>query len=461
MGQASRHPSPGYLGGRSARAVAVGLGGWAYKDTLVQEGKVLRMKRYKLLGILLGALLAHGPVLAQDKTISISSIPGAMFNTLSQFAKKYQQATGVTVNVVEEPSGGAFDALIAAGNQPDVVVASFGPQVGKLAAQGALVALENLPGAKPLFDELLPAAVVKTYGHNYYVPWGADVTVLAYNKDLFKRAGLDPNKPPVTWADFLEAAKKISALSAGKDKIYGTVFWNDALVWGGWYWNMLMPIYLNANQGKCTTLVNRLGTGVVFDKPECQLGAFFGFLREAQQYAPLVMDPGFFSRKVGMWPQYGYSWEPNLKSAADKPMVIGQDVGIAPIPVPKAGDKSFSTYGGRALLLLKTTPERQKMAWDFIQYLMQKDNNLQFLKSFGYLPTLKSLQNEPYFQQAGRKPFLEILKNAVVPDMTNAAEEVNNALLGVYAQVVVQRKLTPAQGVAEAVKRAQAALKGQ
>ncbi|MBW6396134.1 extracellular solute-binding protein [Thermus sp. SYSU G05001] len=398
---------------------------------------------------------------SQTKAITVSSIPGAMFNTLSTLGKQFEQKTGIKVNVIEEPAGGAFDALIAAGNQPDVVVASFGPQVGKLAAQGALVPVGDLPGAKELLAAVLPKSVVQVYGKNYYIPWGLDVTVMAYNKELFKRAGLDPNKPPRTWAEFLDYAKKIQALSTPNNKIYGTTFWNEALVWGGWYWNMLMPIYLNANQGRCTTLANRLGTGVIFDRPECKMADFFAFLREAQQYAPLTMDPNFFSRKVGMWLQYGYSWEPNLKSAADRPMKIGEDVGIAPIPVPKAGDKSFSTFGGRALLLLKTTPERQQMGWEFIRFLMEKDNNLYFLKSLGYLPTLKSLQNDPYFQTENRKPFVEILQNAVVPDMTNAAEEVNNAVLSVYPLVVIQKKLTPEEGVKEAVKRAMAALRGQ
>lgn len=68
-----------------------------------------------------------------------------------------------------------------------------------------------------------------------------------------------------------------------------------------------------------------------------------------------------------MWLQYGYSWEPNLKTAASKPMVIGQDVGVAHGSVPKQGDTAFTTYGGHAFMILKTTPERQNLTWDFIQ----------------------------------------------------------------------------------------------
>ncbi|MBC8033661.1 MAG: extracellular solute-binding protein [Chitinophagaceae bacterium] len=45
---------------------------------------------------------------------------------------------------------------------------------------------------------------------------------MLYNKDLFKEAGLDPNKPPKSLADFREYAKKITEKGAGK--YYGTAF---------------------------------------------------------------------------------------------------------------------------------------------------------------------------------------------------------------------------------------------
>jgi multiple sugar transport system substrate-binding protein len=54
---------------------------------------------------------------------------------------------------------------------------------------------------------------------------------------------------------------------------------------------------------------------------------FFDFTKHAQQYAPPTMEKNFFSRTIGLWPQYGYSWEPNLKDAKDHPMKIGDDAG--------------------------------------------------------------------------------------------------------------------------------------
>ncbi len=36
-----------------------------------------------------------------------------------------------------------------------------------------------------------------------------------YNKDAFRKAGLDPEKPPVTWPEFFEVAKKLKASGMG------------------------------------------------------------------------------------------------------------------------------------------------------------------------------------------------------------------------------------------------------
>src|SRR5216683_1588921 len=43
---------------------------------------------------------------------------------------------------------------------------------------------------------------------------GSSTTIMFYNKDAFKKAGLDPNKPPQTWTELREAAKKIRATNA-------------------------------------------------------------------------------------------------------------------------------------------------------------------------------------------------------------------------------------------------------
>jgi len=395
-----------------------------------------------------------------ENGVRISGVTGAMHETLVTLADKYMEANpDVVVTVEDEPTDGTFQALIAAGNQPDLLVTSFGPGLGQLAAENSLSPLEDLPGAADLLAQVEPGAVEQFGGHDYYVPIGADVTLMIYNKDLFTEAGLDPENPPETWDEFLAAAAAIDALPDREDgnQVYGSLFWNEALAWGGWYWNMLQPIYLNANQGECQ-LVNRLGSDITFDEPECEMAAFFEFAQNAQQFAPPTMEVNFFSRSIGMWPQYGYSWEPNLLNAAEQPMVVGEDVGIAPVPVPNAGDASHTTYGGRALVILKTNPDREARAWDFLQFLMEEENNMQFITELGYLPTLTSLKDDPYFQEPARQAFVDILENGILPQQTASADIAANAVQGIYHQAVVEGALSAEEAVTQAAEAARQAL---
>jgi len=423
--------------------------------------------RAALVTAILIALLAPNISHAQDTPmadeIRVSVVAGAMQDTMTKLVEKYQEENpGVTVTLELEPEGGAFQALIAAGNQPDLIITSFGPQLGTLAEQDAAVALEDLPGAEELFARLEPVAVQKLYGHNYYVPLGADVTLMIYNKALFEEAGLDPEVPPATWDEFLAAAEAIDSLPAREngDEVYGAVFWNEALQWGGWYWNMLQPIYLNANQGECQ-LLNNLATDIVFDKEECKMKEFFEFAKAAQQFAPPTMEKNFFGRNIGMWLQYGYSWEPNLESAAGSPMVIGEDVGVAPVPVPAEGDTSFTTYGGRAAMILKTDPESEARAWHFLQFLMEDENNYQFITELGYLPVVTALKDDPYFQEPGRLPFVQVLEHGYVPEQFATADRVAAALQGVYSQVVVEGSVPIEDAVAVAAEKAREAIQAE
>src|SRR5690242_7735173 len=71
--------------------------------------------------------------------------------------------------------------------------------------------------ALPFFSSIAQSHIdVATYqGKIYAVPHKLDSSVMFYNKDLFQKAGLDPNKPPANFADILADARKITALGNG------------------------------------------------------------------------------------------------------------------------------------------------------------------------------------------------------------------------------------------------------
>ncbi len=101
----------------------------------------------------------------------------------------------------------------AGGSAPDALSLDL-IYTPSFAASGQLADLTDLAKSLPYFASLSPAHVsVGTYdGKIYGVPFSADASVLIWNKDLFKKAGLDPDKGPSNWAEIRADAEKIRAL---------------------------------------------------------------------------------------------------------------------------------------------------------------------------------------------------------------------------------------------------------
>jgi multiple sugar transport system substrate-binding protein len=102
---------------------------------------------------------------------------------------------------------------IASGDVPDLMGLDliYGPQ---FEAAGQLVDITDYFKDDPTLATASPGhMMVGTYeGRLYGVPLYADVSALFYNKELFEKAGLDPNKPPTSLAELREYADKITAL---------------------------------------------------------------------------------------------------------------------------------------------------------------------------------------------------------------------------------------------------------
>lgn len=385
-------------------------------------------------------------------------------HTRDYIAKEFmEEYPGVKVNVEQEPDGGQFTARISAGDIPDIKVGVFGYEPAKYAKQGLLVDLKTMPESDELFDRIAPQYVHEDFGGRYYVPWNATTQMMIYNKDLFREAGLDPNAPPETFDEYLEYAEKLNNLPKREDgsSVYGNVFWNEALAWGGWYWTMNSQVYYNFNNAEYQ-LFNKLGTDVVFDNPDAKMTEFYTFMDQAQEYAPESMDGNdFFSRRVGMWLQFGYGWMANLDEAKDQPMVIGEDVGVAPIPTVNKGDTSWSTLDGRSLMIFKSNPEQEKLAWEFVKFMMRDDINLQSLKDLAQLPTLKSLEGDEYFQRPEIKPFVDQLQHTVPNESVAELDDVSNVLLQNYVKTVIKDEMTPEEAVNDAAKQSRDLLFGE
>jgi multiple sugar transport system substrate-binding protein len=110
---------------------------------------------------------------------------------------------------------------IASGDVPDLMGMDliYAPQ---FASAGQLEDVTDLIGSDPALQTASPGhiAVATWNNHLYGVPLYADVSVLFWNKDLFRQAGLDPNTPPTNLTELHDMAAKITALGNGNYGYY-------------------------------------------------------------------------------------------------------------------------------------------------------------------------------------------------------------------------------------------------
>jgi multiple sugar transport system substrate-binding protein len=101
-------------------------------------------------------------------------------------------------------------AAVAAGNPADVVINdinSVSQRAENNQAEDLSKYINTDTFKKQFYPNLWNTVLYK--GKPYAVPFTTDTRLLFYNKDAFKEAGLDPNKPPTTWRELEEDAKKL------------------------------------------------------------------------------------------------------------------------------------------------------------------------------------------------------------------------------------------------------------
>src|SRR5579871_2610021 len=111
-------------------------------------------------------------------------------------------------------------AAFRAGNPPHIAQVFEVGTATMMAAKGAIKPVYQLMAdAGEAFDPKTYLPAITGYystadGKMLSMPFNSSTAVLYYNKDAFKKAGLDPDRPPKTWPEVFEDAKKIRAANA-------------------------------------------------------------------------------------------------------------------------------------------------------------------------------------------------------------------------------------------------------
>lgn len=297
---------------------------------------------------------------------------------------------------------------IAAGKPPDVTWVD-GPQVAEWAARGALEPLDDListSGIKP-DDYWAPSWKQCVYnGKVWALTYGTDPNFgFFWNKDIFKEAGFDPEKPPQTIDEMGQMGDKMAKVSNGRIDRLGFIPWNvygnaNSMVTWGWAFG---GDFFDPNGNKVTANnpnnVKALEWMVSFAKkydPTKISGFTAGFGTGAQHpflTGKLAMAP------LGPWELSNFkTYAPNLK------------YGITFLPLGPGQTEHSSWVGGWTVGIPKGSKHRDA-AFEFIKWLTHSDEATTIEgESFTQFPGYK---NAPYYQKVQKdpvlKPFYDIL----------------------------------------------------
>jgi multiple sugar transport system substrate-binding protein len=98
----------------------------------------------------------------------------------------------------------------------------------------------------------------------------------------------------------------------------------------------------------------------------------------------------FGAKKVAMSPPTTIAGDPFIAKAVNDAF----EIGMAPIPTAP-GKPVRSLFSGTNLAIMKSTPEKQQAAWDFIKWLTETRQSAYWTVQTDYLPVRKSALNEP------------------------------------------------------------------
>ncbi len=305
---------------------------------------------------------------------------------------------------------------IAGGVGPDVTFVD-GQQLSEWAARGALADLTgsfDKSGLKPE-DFWTPRWKESTFrGRVYAIPWGADPNfAFIWNKDMFRKAGLNPDKPPRTIDELDHDIDKLTVVdSQGFVKQLGMNPWewtgaNSLFTWG---------YAFGGNFYAEPDATHPLGT-VTADNPKV-VAALEWMAKFGRKYDVRKVN-AFSSQVVGLGNNPFYAGKSAIRllhvsQIKDlKKYAPTMDIGIGLIPVPPDGEYPTGWIGGWSLAVPRNREVRPE-AFEFIKWVCssREATEIEATDMEQFPAYRKSQVFDRIRQDPVRGVFLKILENS-------------------------------------------------
>lgn len=271
----------------------------------------------------------------------------ALSEVFPQLAEEFNEANDA--NIQPEPIANddfkpALTTAMQAGDPPDIFHSWGGGVLAQYVRAGLV---KDITDDVAEVVENIGEGAMKPYtidGRIYGLPFDMGMVGIWYNKALFEEAGLDPENPPATWSELLDA------VTALKDAGITPIALAGAAPWTQHYWYSYLAIRIMGVDGYTAAREAKS-----FDDP--------GFLQAAEMWKELVdmepFQPGFLQQGYGGEDSapavFGAGeaamhlmgqWDPSVQESSSGTS-LGDDLGWFPFPEVEGGAGSIDeVYGG-------------------------------------------------------------------------------------------------------------------
>lgn len=318
-----------------------------------------------------------------------------------QFSGKYKEVLGKAI------------AAARGGNPPHIVqIYEVGTQT--MLDSGAIVPVFEIakPGEIDWADIIVP---IKDYytvnGKLYSMPFNSSTSILYYNKDLFSKAGLDPNKPPTTFGEMEKIGRKIIKSGAAPNAV--------SFGWPDWQFEQMHTLHnqfyadhKNGRAGRSTQVFGNREFGVKVVSEWTKWSKQGIFVYGGPEYSA---NKAFLAQKIAMLYQ-------STSSVASIEKAAKFQVGTSFLPRLEGYPRGNSVIGGATLWVMKGHSKKEYDAiWKFFKYLVRPEVSAQWHKDTGYFPStnsaVKLLLDEGWFSKHPNHltAFLQILTGVKTP----------------------------------------------
>ena len=276
-------------------------------------------------------------------------------------------------------------AAFRAGQSPAILQVFEVGTATMMAAKGAIYPVYQLmhDTGEPFDPNAYLATVTGYYtdteGRMLSMPFNSSTPVLWYNKDMFAKAGLDPNKPPATWPAVEAASKKLIASGAAKCGF--------TTAWPSWVQVENFSAWHNVPLANQENGFGGLGARMLVDNPtllhhiaalgEWQKSKIFDYGGRTNK-----ATPKFTTGECAMLTESSAGY---ARISKESKFAFG--VGMLPYWPNVSGAPQNTIIGGASLWVMRgLKPEVYKGVAKFFSYLYSPEVQAEWHQGTGYLP---------------------------------------------------------------------------